>query len=394
MNSERPNSNVRVTRVPLAVAGLLLGGAAIIVVSQHQSQTALRSENERLRQQLAQLASENETLSNRLNRVRGTPKPRLPAPPMRGAAASESAEELLATNLIARLVHGGEAPRLSAGQIKGYLDENHRSAGSLLSAYRTSGDPALLKEALEKYPGDPEVAFEALLGKDASPAERREWLEAFKQAAPENPMANYLSALDYFKAGQTDQAVQELIAATGRQSFADYPVERIQADEEAYRAAGYSEADAKMAATWGVALPQLADLKSLAQNMVDLAASYRGAGDETSAQAALQMVIALGEQMDASSGTCVPLVTRLVGLAVERMALSSMDPSSAYGNGTVQDQLDQLAQRKNSISDLAKQLAPFQEQMSSEDWVSYNERTLSFGEENAIGWLLNKYGQQ
>jgi hypothetical protein len=32
--------------------------------------------------------------------------------------------------------------------------------------------------------------------------------------------------------------------------------------------------------------------------------------------------------------------------------------------------------------------------MTPEDWLSYNERTRTFGEENAIDWLLNKYGQK
>ncbi|HWX22185.1 MAG TPA: hypothetical protein VN578_19970 [Candidatus Binatia bacterium] len=377
------------TRVQLAVTGLLLGGAAIIVMSQHRSQTALRDQNELLRQKLAQLGSENESLSDRGTRIPGL---RLPAPPMQGIATSDSAAELSATNLIACLVHGGEVPPLTAAQIKRYLEENHRSAASLLSAYRTSKDPALLQEAMEKYPGDPQVAFEAVLKKDASPPERREWLEAFKKAAPENPLPAYLSALEHFKSGQTDQAVHDLGAATGRQGFADYTVERIQTDEEAYRAAGYSAAEAKMAATWGVTLPQLAEMNTLGKNMVELAASYRQAGDQTSAQAALQMVIGLGQQLDATSGTCVPLVTRMVGMAVERTAFDAMDPSSAYGDATVQQQLDQLAQRKHSIQDLVKQSAPFQQQMTAEDWLNYNERTVSFGEENAIGWLLNKYG--
>jgi len=80
-------------------------------------------------------------------------------------------------------------------------------------------------------------------------------------------------------------------------------------------------------------------------------------------------------------------------MAVERMGLAAMDPSSAYGDGSVQDQLDQLTQRRNSIKELVKESAPFQEQMTSEDWLNYNQRTRSFGEENAIAWLLNKYGQ-
>jgi hypothetical protein len=391
-NIEEQSMNM--TKIQLAVNGLLLGGAAMIVMSQHRSQTALRDQNELLRQELAQLSSDNESLSNRLTQIMGTLAPRLPVPAMPGVTGSESAEELSATNLIARLVHGGEVPRLTARQIKRFLDENHRSAASLLSAYRTSQDPALLQEAMEKYPGDPEVAFEAVLRKDASPTERREWLEAFKEAAPENPMADYLSALDYFKSGQTGQAMQEMIAASALQGFADYTIERIQTDEEAYRAAGYSEADATMAATWGVALPQLAEMRTLAQNLVDLAASYRNASDEDSALAALQMAVGLGQELDGTPGTCVPLITRLVGIAVERMALDSLDPSSGYGDGTVQEQLDQLAQRRNSIKEMVAQSVPFQEQMTSEDWLNYNERTLKFGEENAIGWLLNKYGQK
>jgi hypothetical protein len=384
---------MRITRGQLAVTCLLLGGAAIIVISQHRSQTALRERNAALRQELAQLRSENANLSRRLTRIRSLPTPRLPAPPIGPVAASDSAPELSATNLIARMVHGDEAPRLTPEQLKRFLDENHRSADSLLAAYRTSGDPALLREAMEKFPGDPEVALEAVLNKDASSAERREWLEAFKKAAPDNPLANYLSALDYFKSGQTDQAVQELIAASNRQGFADYTPDRIQADAEAYRAAGYSEADATMAATWGVPLPQLAELRTLAHNMVDLAAAYRQAGDASSAQAAVQIAIGLGQQLDGSPGTCVPLVTRLVGIAVERLALDSMDPSSAYGSGTVQERLEQLARRKNAIYDLVKQSVPYQRQMTAEDWLNYNQRTLIFGEENALGWLVNKYGQ-
>ena len=54
---------------------------------------------------------------------------------------------------------------------------------------------------MEKYPNDPQVAFEALFAKDLSPEQRRQWLSAFEQSAPDNPLANYLSARDYLKAG-------------------------------------------------------------------------------------------------------------------------------------------------------------------------------------------------
>jgi hypothetical protein len=381
-------------KAQLAVNGLLLAGAAVVLLSFRHSQIALRDQNGTLRQNLAQLASENESLSNRLARMGEARTALRLVPPVSEVATAERENAPSGTNLIALLLHGGEVPKLTAAQLKRYLDENHRSPTSLLAAYRTSGDPALLREAMGQYPGDPKVAFEALTSKELSLDERRQWLETFKKAAPDNPMAHYLSALDYFKAGQTDQAVQELSAAAGRRGLSDYTVERMQTDEEAYRAAGYSEVDANMAATWGVALPQLAPLKALTQNIVDLAAAYRSEGDPASADAALQIAIGLGQQMDASTGTCVPLVTRLVGIAVQRMALGAMDPSGAYGDGTVQQQLDELVQRRMSIHDLAQQVNPLMQQMTAEDWQNYNQRTLVFGEENAMGWLVNKYGQK
>ncbi len=380
------------TKVLPVIAVVLLAGVAIIITSQHRSQAALREQNALLRRRLAQLESENESLSNRLAHVRQIIAPRLPAPPMPATAVPERPDEAFATNVVAHMANGGEAPKLTAEQLKRYLEENHRSASSLLAAYRTTGDAALLQEALEKYPGDAQVAFEAAIERGASPEQRRASLDAFKKAASDNPLADYLSALDYFKTGQTDQAVKDLIDASGRQNFADYTVQRIQADEEAYRAAGYSEADAKMAATWGVGLPQLQDLRALGQDLVQLAASYRSAGDESSAQSALQLAIGLGGQLDATTPGCTPLLTRLVGINIQRGAFEAMNPSSSYGDGTVQSQIDQLGTRRQWLKDLVQQVNPFFGQMTSEDWMNYNERTLAFGEESAVAWLVNKYG--
>jgi hypothetical protein len=63
------------------------------------------------------------------------------------------AEDLQSTNLFARLKD--KTPKLTAQQVGAYLKANRTNAASLLAAYRTSSDPALLKEAMEKFPGDP-----------------------------------------------------------------------------------------------------------------------------------------------------------------------------------------------------------------------------------------------
>jgi len=211
------------------------------------------------------------------------------------AAEPLPTESLSITNLYARLMAKNPV-KLSAQQIQPYLDANGRSAASLLAGFRTTGDAALLEEAMQKYPDNPQVSFEAVLRKDASPAERRQWLDAFKKSAPDNPLANYLSAADYFKAGQTDQAVQELILVSAKPQFQDYSLDRLQDDEEAFRAAGYPVAQARMAACSQLLLPQLVQMRDLARSIVDLANSYQQAGDEASRQAALQMGVNLGRR--------------------------------------------------------------------------------------------------
>jgi hypothetical protein len=127
--------------------------------------------------------------------------------------------------------------------------------------------------------------------------------------------------------------------------------------------------------------------------MVDLAASYRQAGDDASAQTLLQMGMNLGERLQNQSAQ--PLITELVGLAVETVALKSMDPNAPLsdGNQTVRERLDQLTQERNDIKQLRTGYASFREQMTDQDWISYSERRRLFGEHAAFQWVASKYGQ-
>ncbi len=377
------------------ITALIVTGVAAPLLVQHHARVKLREQGEMLQQQqdqLAQLTAENTRLSHLLAQAKSKPAPRLPAPPIKAATAPAPLEDLGQTNLIARALKG-EWPKLTREQIDAFLKENRRNAGSLLAVFRAMDDPAFLKEAEEKYPNDPRVAFAAALKSD-SPTERRQWLDQFKQSAPDNAMANYLSALDYFKSGQTDQAVQELMAAPGKAQFQDYSWDFVQNAEEAWRAAGYSEAETRMVATWQLMLPHLAEFQGLSQNIMDLAKSYRQAGDEASAQAMMQLNLNLGQRMDASTGD--PLLGQLVGVAIERNTLGAMDPASAYGDTgqTVADRLAQLDQQKTTIHDLVKQIEPLQQTMTPQDWITYNDRTRAFGEVNAIHWLLDKYNSK
>jgi hypothetical protein len=239
------------------------------------------------------------------------------------------------------------------------------------------------------------VAFEAAIGEDLSPEQRREWLNAFKKAAPENALANYLSAREYIKAGQMDQAVQELAAASGKPQFQDYTLERVQDDQEAYLSAGHSAAEAERIAMDWLEVPQVGQVKQLGRDLVALANTYSQSGDQASAQAALQMTMNLGQRYGDAPANAA-LISQLTGMAVERLALNAMDPNSPYGdNGqTVQDQLNQIAQQRAAIDELAQQAEPLMPTMPDQDVLNYVNRRMLFGELAAMQWVVSKHGQK
>ena len=381
------------TKLQVGLTALVIAGAATTLVLQRQSQAALRQHNSSLQQQLGQLRRDNEGLSNRIARMDRFAVPRLPAPAIQSTVSTgASVENLQSTNLYSRF--NDKQPKLRAEQVDAYLKANGRNASSLLAAYRTTGDAALLAEAMQKYPTDRQVAFEAVMKKDVSQYERHEWLEALKKSDPGNSLPNYLSALDFFKAGQTDKAVQELVAANGKNQFRDYTLDRMQDDEEAYLAAGYSVAEAKTIPGSQLLLPQLGQFKELALTLVDLAKSYRQAGEESSAQSVLEMTVNLGRRYGNTPGETE--IGWLVGMAVERMALMTMEPTSAYGNAgqTVQDRIDQLDQRRTELKELNQKLGPLLPTLSDQDWINYKDRWRAFGEESAVRWVVGKYGQK
>jgi hypothetical protein len=128
--------------------------------------------------------------------------------------------------------------------------------------------------------------------------------------------------------------------------------------------------------------------------MIDLSQTYQQSGDTDSAQTSLQMAIALGQRY-ATAAPGESEISQLVGIAVQKLALAAMDPNSLYGDDgqTVQDQLNQLTQQRQMYRDLNAQADPLMDNMSDQDYVTYKDRWMAFGEENALRWVIGKYGQ-
>jgi hypothetical protein len=141
-------------------------------------------------------------------------------------------------------------------------------------------------------------------------------------------------------------------------------------------------------------LPQLFQIKDLATAMVNQATQYQQAGDSDSAIAMLQMADALGSRY-ATSAPAETEVSQLVGMSVERMALGSMDPNSPYGDDgqTVQDAINQLNQDRATYDQLNQEAEPILESLSDQDYLTYKDRWMAFGEENALRWLIATHSQ-
>ena len=371
------------------IVGAVIVGMAAYSILEHQGQVQLREQNESLRRQMAQLQADNDRFSAS-SRER---TPRLPAPQIQAVRAVAAVpEDSASTNLYERFK--GDAQILTAEQADAFLKANGRKASNLLAAYRTSHDLGLLREAMGKYPEDPQVAFEAVTSPWLPAEEKQSWLKTFEKNAPDNALANYLSAIDDFKSGRPDEAIRELADASGKR-LDDYTQARMQDNVDVYLSAGYSAGEAEMASSQSLLMPQLAPLKQLGQQLIGLANSYNQAGDSASAQAALQMALRLGQTLDTAQSSNPALISQLVGFAVERLALSAMDPNASIGNGqTVQDELNRIAQTRQTIKDLDNQSQPLMHNLTDQDWVNFTNRRLLFGETAAMQWVVNKYGQQ
>lgn len=310
-----------------------------------------------------------------------------------------SCEQPAQTNRLIQILEDGL--EVTTEQIEPYLQKHGRSTESLLAAYLVTRDRALLREAMENQPDDPRMCFLAyqLLAlwdrEQSTPEDRQAWLDAFKRAAPDNALPHYLAAGEYFESGQTESALQELLAAAEKPAFKDYSIDYIYLREEAFRAAGYSEVEAKIASTFLLLLPHLSQLKQLFVNATEQAKTYQAAGDVSGAQTLLHAIFNSGQQLEKDG---LFLINKLVGFSVQRMALNAMDPSSPLdATGlTVQQQLEAIKMRREKLWEMLKEMPKVLDllpNLPEQDIVAFFDRNKLFGEEQAVRWLRNVYGQ-
>jgi len=320
------------------------------------------------------------------------PRPTRSAPPSRPQVAQDSHTALTITNWLERVLIHGEMPEPpSPEQIQRWLEANRTNAASLLALRQAGAGINYVNEALKLHPDDPRVLVSALTLND-SEAVKRERLARFKEVAPENALADYVSAREHFKNGNPEKAIEDLMAASTKTGFDDYMVDAIQNCEELYRATGKSPAEAKALACSTALLPHLSQLKGLAQDIASLQSEYVAAGDSASAEALAQYGMQLSRDLVSGDGSKT-LIGQLVGIATERIVINALDPATHYDfmSDTPSARLAQLEAQVGAIKADAHAVESWLPTATDDDIQNYFERLKLFGERNAFAWLEERY---
>ncbi|HEY2330242.1 MAG TPA: hypothetical protein VGI63_10570 [Verrucomicrobiae bacterium] len=288
-------------------------------------------------------------------------------------------------------------PKISRAQAEAWLAKHNRNAMSLLAAFRALGDTNYLNEAATNFPNNPHVEL-AVLAHDEFPADRRKWLDLFKNSSPSNSLANYLSAQDDFKNGNKEAAVNELLAAAGKTQFDAYTTENQLDAEELYSSSGKTPIETATDAMSDLSaenIPELTTFKQLARGMADLEQQYVASGDADSAMNLVQMGMTFANELQ-SGDSGKYLINQMVGVADEKIMLSKLDQNTSYDflNGQTPAQATELLnQQKAELRKLIIDFNPAQMQMmmSDSETASYMQRVKIYGEVEAMKWVIEQH---
>jgi hypothetical protein len=136
------------------------------------------------------------------------------------------------------LAMAGIMEDFSADQIEPYLHREHRSAESLVAAAKLTRDVEYLREAVRRFPENPRGHF--ALAMSGTPDERMDAIQAFRNLEPDNSAGDYLLALELFRTGDRQGAIDVLLAADGKTRFMDYGSELAVAMEDALLGSGFT----------------------------------------------------------------------------------------------------------------------------------------------------------
>jgi len=282
----------------------------------------------------------------------------------------------------------GKVPKLNQLEVEAFLKNQGRSTINLLAASRLLNDLSFVREAAKADPKDPAAQLELAL-RGETPEEKSAAVTAFRAAAPDNSLGDYLAARQAFAAGDTGAAGAALIQSLDNPLFADFTQQIITGSEQAYLAAGYEPTAATAAAMFSLTLEHVQSVRDVSDSLKQLQDEFIRTADFDAAEPTVIIGLTLGQRLQEQGPY---IIDQLTGIAIEKKFLQQLDPLTQAGPGgqTAGERLDALDARLLEIRTLAP---AFGEMLATADAATqsqYLAKVKADGELAAMRWLVER----
>jgi hypothetical protein len=291
-------------------------------------------------------------------------------------------------NDVVKNARAGKAQRLSQPEVESFLKNQGRSAANLLVAGRMLNDLKYAREAAKADPKNPLPQLELAL-RGETPEERSAAIAAFRAAAPDNSLGDYLAADQAFRSGDTSAASEALLKSLESPRFITYDQAIVDSNEQAFLGAGYEPQAASFAAMDSVYLSHLKAIHTVTENLVSLQAESIRAADFRAAEQTLAIGLTLGQRMQDQRPN---LLEQMMGMSIETRLLNQLDPLTPVGPGgqTAGGRLEALAAKRLELEDLARRFEPA---FATADDATQSQLVSKMKDEGhlaAMRWLMEK----
>jgi len=299
--------------------------------------------------------------------------PQLKGPPKRTGV---TIKELLA----------GKVPKLNQLEVEAFLKNQGRSTINLLAASRLLNDLSFAREAAKLDPKDPAAQLELAL-RGETPEEKSAAIAAFRVAAPDNSLGDYLAAHQAFATGDIGAAGAALAQSLDNPLYTDYTQKIVAGSEQAFLDAGYEPSAAAGAAMFSLTIGQVQTVMNVSENLKQLQDEFIRSADFDAAEPTVIIGLTLGQRIQDQGPY---LIDQVVGIAIERKFLQQLDPLTLAGPGgqSAGERLEALDARVLEFRTLGP---AFTEKFATADDATqsqYLEKMKSEGELAAMRWLV------
>jgi hypothetical protein len=292
------------------------------------------------------------------------------------------------TGVTIKDIMAGKVPKLNQLEVEAFLKNQGRTTMNLLVASRLLNDLSFVREAVKADPMDPAAQLELAL-RGETPEEKSAAVTAFRAAAPDNSLGDYLAAHQAFAAGDAGAAGAALIQSLDNPLYTDYTQKIVAGSEQAFLDAGYEPSAAAGAAMFSLTIGQVQTVMNVSENLKQLQDEFIRSADFDAAEPTVIIGLTLGQRIQDQGPY---LIDQVVGIAIERKFLQQLDPLTLAGPGgqAAGERLEALDARVLEFRTLGP---AFTEKFASADDATqsqYLEKMKSEGELAAMRWLVEQ----